>query len=126
MQISNILSGFTDALTLGKKTESTAAAKVQVQPTADAQSAAPPGTRKAMAEIVAQYDVTRITPSAYSEMLQKLRAAGAISDAELQELSVVRLDLERAGVSPDETVDWLEKFREIQLHPDSAGMELTA
>jgi len=56
----------------------------------------------ALREILSQYDVRDISPRTFSEMLQRLHRAGVLADSEYQDLSLIRMDLEREGVSPDE------------------------
>jgi hypothetical protein len=63
-----------------------------------------------MRQILAEYDVANISPRAFSEMLQKLRQAGALSEKDFQELASIRLDLDNEGVGPDERVNLLELY----------------
>ncbi|MBX7167642.1 MAG: hypothetical protein K1X74_15030 [Pirellulales bacterium] len=72
----------------------------------------PSNTSDTFREILGHYDITHITPREFTEMIQKLHAAGVIDDAQFRELSLVRLDLDAAGVDPEEPVDLLE------LHAD--------
>jgi len=65
----------------------------------------------AMRDILGQYDVTDISPRAFSEMLQKLRQAGLVAEKDFQELSLIRLDLDREGTGPDERVNLLDLCR---------------
>ena len=81
----------------------------------------------ALREIVSEYDVTKISPRAFSDMLQKLHQAGAVSDAEFQDLSMIRLDLDKEGLDPDKGVNLVELYadrlkrlrREREDFPDS-------
>ena len=61
-------------------------------------------------EIVGRYDVTDITPRQFTEMIQSLHQAGAVSDQQLQELSLIRIDLDLEGLDPDESLDLLDFF----------------
>ncbi|WP_347244943.1 hypothetical protein [Thermogutta sp.] len=69
--------------------------------------------------ILASYDVTHITPRQFSEMLEKMRDAGLITDAEFNELAKIRMDLNEAGVEPDEAMDLLsfyqQRLRRLEL-----------
>lgn len=62
-------------------------------------------------EILSQYDVTNITPRDFSNLVQQLHEAGAIGDADMRELSKMRLQLEQSGASPDTPVNLLEFFQ---------------
>jgi len=63
-------------------------------------------------QIASDYDVTKITPKALSEMLQRLHESGGISDAEFQEMSAIRLDLDAEGISPDQPVNLVDFYTE--------------
>jgi hypothetical protein len=56
-------------------------------------------------EIVAQYDLPDISPRELSQLVDQLRAADVLSPTELQDLAELRLELDGAGIGPDETVD---------------------
>ena len=110
MRINNVLSSFTDAALKNQRTEPTGAAGQKAAATNEA--AASPASMAALTQILAQYDVTRMSPSEFSEMLQKLHDGGAISDAEFKELSSVRVDLDAAGIDSDEKIDLRSFYRE--------------
>jgi len=93
----------------GKAAEPPATASAA--PTAGPAAAAPARSADAMRDILAQYDVTDISPRAFSEMLQKLRQAGLLAEKDFQELSLIRLDLDREGTGPDERVNLLDLCR---------------
>lgn len=61
-------------------------------------------------QILADYDVTHITPQQFSQMIRELHTAGAINDEELRELASLRFELDRAEVRPDEEVNLLDLF----------------
>lgn len=84
----------------------------QRKPPGPVQTEAAPstGTRDALRQIVADYDVRNISPRAFSEMLQRLRQAGALPEADFQDLSTIRLDLEHEGVEADQQVNLLEIY----------------
>ena len=93
-----------------------------------ATSAGPAGARPVLREIVAEYDVTDISPREFSEMIRNLHEAGTLSDQEFQDLSLIRVDLDLQGVDPDETLNlvdfYLDKLREVHRSlddPASAG-----
>jgi len=119
MQITSIFSGYSDPAKAGRRNETAEAAGAAVKTAADAfavSGAAPvPGSTEAMREILGQYDVTDISPRAFSEMLQKLNRAGVLADKDFQELSLIRLDLERDGIDPDERVNLVQRYaRKVQ------------
>lgn len=74
-------------------------------------------TSSALREIVAEYDVTDISPREFSEMLGKLHEAGVLSDQQYQDLSQIRVDLDLQDVDPDETLNlvdfYCDKLREL-------------
>jgi hypothetical protein len=106
----------------------------------------------AMRQIAADYDVTSISPRAFSEMLQKLRQAGTLSDKDYQDLSAIRADLEQGGSDPDQRInlvdlytkklagvrgqstapsaqrqlDWLQKFARLRAGQGSAALDAMA
>ena len=61
-------------------------------------------------EILARYDVSDISPQAFSEMLEKLRQAGVLPPSDLQELGQIRLDLQREGIRPDERINLVQWY----------------
>jgi len=64
----------------------------------------------AMRQILADYDVADISPRALSEMLQKLRQAGALSEKDFQDLSSIRLDLDSESSGPDQRLNLVELY----------------
>ncbi|MGE3408392.1 MAG: hypothetical protein AB7I37_16355 [Pirellulales bacterium] len=74
-------------------------------------------------KIVAQYDLTRVSPREFSELLDRLKQSGALSDADFQDLAGIRLELDKADFSPDETVNLLELLsgRVAALTSEAAG-----
>jgi hypothetical protein len=109
MQISNILNSFTDTLLPGKKTDTASSAAAEAAGAVEIVSSAS-ASRKALGEILKKYDVTNITPDAFSQMLKELGQTGALSEKDLQELSAIRLDLQNAQVDPNETVNLVEFY----------------
>ncbi|MGA2798869.1 MAG: hypothetical protein ABSE63_14925, partial [Thermoguttaceae bacterium] len=110
MQISNVISGLADPTTWGKKSETASKAGANAVKSIESQVQASPALQKASVEILRHYDVTHITPEEFSQMVQKLHNAGALSEKDFQELSAVRGDLENAGVEPDESINILEFY----------------
>jgi hypothetical protein len=112
VKINNILGGLSDALPLNKRAEPAEASQSQSTKTAASAATSAVGTSPVLRQILAKYDVTAISPSEFSEMVQKLYNGGAISAQEYHELSAIRVDLEASGVSPDETVNLVELYRD--------------
>ncbi len=81
----------------------------------------------ALRSLAAQYDVSRITPREFAELVQRLRQAKALAENDLQELAGIRADLERAGIGPDEEIDLVDFYRrrladlQGQAQPNSAA-----
>lgn len=69
-----------------------------------------------MRDILAHYDLRKISPRSFSEMLQRLHDAGQIDESEFRELSLIRLELDQAGLDPDQEIDLIalleKKLRE--------------
>ena len=110
MQISNVISGLSDATSWGKKGEAAVQTGASAIKSIDSQVQTNFNAQKASADILRQYEITNITPTEFSQMIQKLYKAGAISEKDYQELSTVRGDLEKAGIDPDESVNMLEFY----------------
>jgi hypothetical protein len=124
MQISNVLAGWADPATVAKRNDPLEAAGSRAAKAADAGAASTPGNRAALGQILGKYDVKRITPNEFAEMIQKLNKAGAISEGEFQELAAVRLDLESANLKPDEPLNLMEfyaqKIKDAQRQSENA------
>lgn len=110
MQISNVISGLSDATSWGKKGESALQTGSSAIKSLDSQVQINSKAQKASADILRQYDITNISPTAFSQMIQKLYKSGAISEKDYQELSAVRGELEKSGIEPDESVNLLEFY----------------
>jgi hypothetical protein len=115
MQIGSILSGYSDPATLGKRTQPAEGAEAKLgEPLASPPTSA--GSRaEVLGQIASQYDVTAITPEEFSEMMQQFYQANVLSMDELQDLAMIRVDLDRAGIELDEEVNLLELYGE-RLH----------
>jgi hypothetical protein len=94
-----------------KQEQSGAASVASGDSPASAAADTSPATNITYRQILANYDVTNITPRQYSQLIHELHAAGAINDADLQELSGVRFELDRAEYDPDEPVNLVELFQ---------------
>jgi hypothetical protein len=120
MIVPNVLSGLAD-LTSQVKSSATPAVKTAAAGKTAAVVPASPSAA-AMREILSHYDMTDITPHDFSKLIQQLSDKGAISQKDVQELSSIRVDLENAGVSPDESVNLLEFYQQrIVKAQDGAG-----
>src|SRR5687767_7791453 len=112
MDIAGILRGFS-ATAVGshtgqKKEQATSAAE-----TATAEQALPSGTATAeFRQILAHYDLQNISPREFSELVQKLRESGAVSEADYQELAAMRLALDQQGMDPDAPLNLVDFFQE--------------
>jgi hypothetical protein len=135
MQISNVLSGFTDAAKLGaKKAETGAASLLKILKPGDSSTISSSASRAAMNEILKKYDVTDITPEDFTKMIAQLHDANAISDQEFQNLSSIRTDLESQGVKCDQSVNLVELYgdnlrkaeEEAGDKPNAAGQQKLA
>src|SRR5688572_6791072 len=61
--------------------------------------------------ILAGYDLKNISPREFSELVQKLREAGAVSENDYQELAAMRLALDEQGLDPDGPLDLVDFFQ---------------
>ena len=118
MQINNVLTGFSDPTPLGKRGEPAETAVGRLLKTDESRPASGQGATATAARILAHYDVHNISPSDFSTMAQKLHDGGAVTDAELQELTAIRQDLDAAGVGANQKVDLVDfynnKIRQAQ------------
>ncbi len=110
MQISNIISNLADPATWGKNNEASPATGENALKSVQVQAQSNLSTRKASTEILRKYNVTCISPDDFSQMIQKLYQAGALSEKDYQELSAVRGDLEKKGVEANEPINLLEFY----------------
>lgn len=109
MQVSSLLSKYLDLSPSSKRPEVDEASN-------KATSAEATGTTSsgaaALREILSRYDVTDISPRKFSEMLQSLRTAGAITEEQFQDLSAIRTELDLQGFDPDENLDLVRFYTE--------------
>jgi hypothetical protein len=111
MLVPNILSGLPDLTSLGKQGE-TSDVKASGGKAATLEPSSPPTPTAAMREIISHYDMTDITPNDFSKLIQQLSDKGAINQKEMQELASIRVDLENAGISPDDSVNLLNFYQQ--------------
>ena len=111
MLVPNALSGLSD-LTSQVTGSATSIKTAIVGKAAAVAQAAPPTPTAAMREVLSHYDMTDITPSDFSKLVQQLSDKGTISKQDAQELSSIRVDLENADVGPDESVNLLDFYQE--------------
>lgn len=119
MLIGGILSGAAAGLSplraglkqAGGTSASTGSSAGKPAGSAAAGSSSSPANTDALRSLAAQYDVSRITPREFSELLQRLRQAKALSESDLQELAGIRTDLEHEGIEPDQEIDLVEFYR---------------
>ncbi len=112
MQISGVSAGYSDSMTLGWHAEAGLVPGEGEARLGDVQISSGNERTAALYEVLRKYDVTDITPTEFTEMLQKLYDTGAISESEMQQLAAVRLDMDTAGVEPDESISLLEFYAE--------------
>ncbi len=81
-----------------------------------------PQAHDKLRDILARYDVTNISARDFSELIAELKQSGAITDADQEELALVRLELDRSGVDPDELID-LQQFLEKKLQSQERDLQ---
>jgi hypothetical protein len=112
MNVPNVLGGLAD---LTSQVGNSAASVVKMASAGKAAAVAltaPPTPTAAMREILSQYDMTDITPSDFSKLIQQLSAKGTISKQDAQELSSIRVDLENADIGSNESVNLLDFYQQ--------------
>ena len=112
MQIQNILSGYTDPTTNRHAEHLDAVAGRAAGETGTPEPGPSLSTSQAARHVLKKFDVTEITPKQLSEMIQRLFDAGVITQQEFDQLAAIRLDLDTAGIEPDESVDLLQFYRD--------------
>jgi len=134
MHITGLARGYPDPAAPAKRNQPLETAAARPSETPSSQTAPATASAAVLRQIVARYDVTDISPREFSEMVHQLHQAGALTDQQFQELSLIRLDLDLDGADPDESLDLLDfyadKLRDLRemiedlrddLHPTSAG-----
>ena len=110
MQITSILSRLSDLAGFGHPKQPVESASRKTLDAAGGALPSPAAAPSRLQEILARYDVSDISPRAFSELLQTLHQAGFLPDNDLQDLSQARLDLEREGIGPDDHVNLVEIY----------------
>lgn len=111
MIVPKALSGLSDLTSLVKRSGAFDTKAAAGKAVAVAQSS-PPTPTAAMRDILSHYDMTDITPNDFSKLIQQLSDKGTLSQKDTQELSSIRVDLENAGISPDESVNLLDFYQQ--------------
>ncbi len=109
MQISSVLNGYTDAANTGRRSE--VAERVASQTATKATRGLSSTANSALRDIMADYDLTDITPEQYSEMLTRLRKEGALTEEEYTQLAQLRIELDNEGIASSERIDLLSVYR---------------
>ena len=112
MQIHNVLSGYTDPATRRPAEYHDSIAIQRGEENGSAEAVSGLSSTIAARNVLEKYDVTEITPRQLTEMVQRLLDAGAISQQDFDQLAAIRLDLDVAGIDPDESVDLLQFYRD--------------
>lgn len=107
MQINSLLAGYADATAGGRRSETAQRPSGRSADSSAARGLAGP-PNEALRTIMADYDLSRITPQRFSEMLDRLRNANVLSDEEFTQLAQIRLELDRAGNDSNDSVDLVE------------------
>ena len=68
------------------------------------------GATSQVRDILSHYDFQQISPREFSEMVQKLQEAGAVSDGDAKELAQMRMEMDLAQASPDDPIDLVDFF----------------
>jgi hypothetical protein len=110
MLVKGILSTASQLAQVARSGKAAAGAALAAGAGAAGLSPANGATSDAMRQVVSGYDVTDISPQGFSEMLQKLRQSGTLSDKDYQDLASIRTDLEQAGTAPDKHVNLVDLY----------------
>jgi hypothetical protein len=118
--IQSILGGRPDPAALARN-QSSDPASTQRHAVSEAEPSMSAPRHDALRSIAAEYDVTDISPRTFSEMIGRLRQAGALSDKDYQELAAIRVDLEQAGIGPDDEIDLVRFYHQRLEEAAQAG-----
>ena len=110
MQISQLLAGYPDQASTGKRNDRVETDGSQSVDHLQQPPALSNGLTAMLREIAARYNVTEITPREFSDMLDALHQAGTLDDEQLQQLSRVRIDLDLENIDSDEEVDLVDFY----------------
>ncbi len=121
MKINSIINRYSDPATGGRRSE--AAATESALPLEGFEPVIEAGDAKSQAlrGILNKYDVGDITPREFSEMMLELRKEGLISDDQFQQLSLIRGELDQAGIDADESVDLVSFYEQRLAKMESAA-----
>jgi hypothetical protein len=100
MNIQRILSGYESGALAPRRNEPQSSG----EPSHDATAPSTQVSSK-FREILARYDMRNISPRDFSELVQKLFDSGEIGQAEVQELSLLRLELDKSHADADQPLD---------------------
>ena len=78
-----------------------------------------------MRSILSNYDMSNISPSDFSKLIQQMSEKGVISQQDMQQLSSIRVDLENAGVNPDESVNLVQFYQQQLAKAQTAAAQST-
>jgi hypothetical protein len=122
MQIKNILARLSDPARFGQNRDAVeSAARKAVEPSGASTGPTSTATGR-LREILARYDVTSISPKAFSGLLQEIQQSGLLPDKDLQELLQIRTDLDRENIAPDQRVNLLEVYaKKVKAAEQDAG-----
>lgn len=109
MRVDQLANGYLGPIGYGRRAEPIEASEMA---TSDESSAAvdASGAAARFRQILAKYDPEHITPREFTNLVQELYAAGEISENELREWSLIRLELDAARLDPDEPLNLLDFF----------------
>ena len=104
MAIANIASRLSSLAGAGPRSEAPPAAATA----ADAPCGMAPSPSQKLRDVLGQFDLQQITPHEFTDLLQKLRTSGAVSDGELKDLQQVRLELDSQQTDPNQPVNLVQ------------------
>ena len=110
MQIGQLLAGYPDQASAGKRNDRVEAGGLQPADQSPQGPTLSAGLTALLRQVAARYNVTEITPRGFSDMLDELHRTGALSDSQLQQLARVRVDLDLENIDPDEEVDLVDFY----------------
>lgn len=124
MSVRKILGGLNSLSSQLNKGEISKIKTAAGQAVAAVQTAAPSATA-AMRSILSNYDMSNISPSDFSKLIQQMSEKGVISQQDMQQLSSIRVDLENAGVNPDESVNLVQFYQQQLAKAQTAAAQST-
>jgi hypothetical protein len=104
------LAGYPDQASTGKRNDRVESSGSRSADWPRQSPALSSGLTALLRQVAARYNVTEITPREFSDMLDALHQAGALTDEELQQLARVRVDLDLENIDPDEEVDLVDFY----------------